>query len=296
MTTPEIKYTETYNENLTTITTGLDLIYRYPTAQSLSAVQADVRSWCQSHKKDFGNRPLSAVTISQDESSLGNIWTAHIEWSSKPANQQQQNAQYPQQPGVDPQESFNSIGGTAHIVTAFDEVGVLTDGITPAPPMYGGINWNGDRYEGVDIVSPTFEFTLSHKYPYDSVTSQVRNAWLSLIGCVNLDTFWACAPGEVLYCGFSGQSVTEYDGSLVEIDGQVYQAAKNYYQISHNFRANPNVASMTVAGVQISKLGWEYVWCLKSKYDDPTSGQTIEVPVAVYKDQVYRYANFSDAF
>ena len=296
MANPEVKYTESYQENTSSITTGADLIYRYDTAKTLSEVKADVVSWCRSHQKDFDGRNLSAVNINQDESSLGDIWTAHVEWSTRPTNQQQQNQNYPQQPGVDPQESFNSIGGTAHITTAFDEIGVMTDGVTPAPPLYGGIGWNGDRFEGVDIVSPTFEFTLSHKYPYSSVTSTIRNGWLSLIGCVNLDTFWAFSPGEVLYCGFSGQSVTEYDGSLITIDETTYQAAQNYYQISHNFKCSPNVSSMSVAGVNISKLGWEYIWVLRQKYDDSTTGQTVEVPVAVYKDQVYRYAYFNDAF
>jgi len=294
MANPEIKYTETYSETTSNITTGVDLIYRYDTAKTLSQVQADVVTWCNSHKKDFGNRPLSAVTINQDENSLGDVWTVHIEWSSRPANQQQQNQQYPQQPGCD-QESFTSLGGTAHITTAFAETGVLIGGGT-APSMGCGIGWNGDKFDGVDIVSPTFEFQLTHKYPYNSITPTIRNGWLNLVGCVNSDTFWSFAAGEVLYCGFSGSSSTEYDGSLVTIDGVTYQAASNFYNITHNFKCSPNVASMSIGGTTISKLGWEYAWVMREKRDDQTTGQTIEQPVAVYKNQVYRYAAFTGVF
>lgn len=296
MSTIEAKYTESYQENTSSITTGVDLIFRYETEKTLAQVKADVVSWCRSHQKDFDNRPLSSVNITQDESSLGDVWNVRVEWSTRPSNPQQQNSQYPQQPGVYPQESFSSIGGTAHVTQAFDEAGIMTDGITPAPPMYGGINWNGDRFEGVDIVAPTFEFSLVYKYDYNLVTTQVRNDWLSLVGCVNSDTFAGFSPGEVLYCGFSGGSSTEYDGELITIDGVTYQKAKNYYNITHQFKCSPNVYNMAIAGVQINKLGWEYVWALKAKYDDPDTGQTFEVPQAVYKDQVYRYAAFTGVF
>lgn len=294
--TIEAKYTETYSENTTNITTGADLILRYDTAQTLAEVKADVVTWCRSHQRDFDGRQLSTVSISQEEGSLGDVWQVHCEWSTRPKNEQQQNNQYPQQPGVYPQESFSSIGGTAHVSQAYDEVGICVDGVTPAPPMFGGIGWNGDRFEGIDIVSPTFEFNLAYKYPYDSITTAVRNNWLLLTGCVNSDSFAGFSPGEVLYCGFSGGSSTEYDGELINIDGTVYQKAKNYYNITHQFKCSPNVSNMSIAGVQINKLGWEYVWPLKRKYDDPDTGMTIEEPVAVYRDQVYRYASFQGAF
>lgn len=293
--TPEVKYTESYSETSTNITTGVDLVYRYDTAKTVAQVKADVYEWCEANYRDFGRRPISSINITQDESSLGDIWNVRVEWSTRPRNEQQQNSNYPQQPGPI-QESFNSIGSTAHITTAYAESATpVTLGDT-APPMYGGVNWNGDRFEGVDVVAPTFEFTLSHKYPYASVTSQVRNLWLSLVGTVNNTTFCDFAPGEVLYCGFSGQTVTEYDGELIAIDGVTYQKAKNYYQISHNFRCSPNVSNMSIGGITVSKLGWEYAWVLKMKYDDPDTGTTVEIPKAVYVDQVYRYADFTDAF
>lgn len=293
--TIEVKYTESYSENTTNITTGVDLVLRYATAQTLAEVKADVVSWCRSHQRDFDGRKLSAVNISQEEGSLGDVWSVHCEWSTRPKNEQQQNNQYPQQPGVYPAETFSSIGGTAHVSQAYDEIGVAVDGGT-APSMFGGIGWNGDRFEGVDIIAPTFEFSLVYKYDYASITTAVRNSWLSLIGCVNNDSFAGFSPGEVLYCGFSGGSSTEYDGELINIDGTVYQKAKNYYNITHQFKCSPNVSNMSIAGVQINKLGWEYVWPLKRKFDDPDTGLTIEEPVAVYRDQVYRYASFQGAF
>lgn len=292
--TPEVKYTESYSETSTNITTGVDLVYRYPSAKTVAQVKADVYEWCAANYRDFGRRPISSINISQDESSLGDIWTARVEWSTRPKNEAQKNDQYPQQPGCR-QESFSSTGGTAHITTAFAEVGVAVYGGT-APSMGGGIAWDGDRFTGVDVVSPTFEFSLSYKYPYETITSTIRNGWLSLIGVVNADSFCDFAAGEVLYLGFSGSSSTEYDGELITIDGVEYQKAHNYYNITHNFRCSPNVTGMSIGGTTINKLGWEYVWVLRQKTDDSTTGQTIEVPVAVYKDQVYRYANFANIF
>lgn len=293
--TPEVKYTESYSETSTNITTGVDLIYRYDSAKTLSQVKTDVYAWCEENYTDFGRRPISSISINQDESSLGDVWSVRVEWSSRPKNQQQQNQNYPQEPGPI-QESFNSIGSTAHVTTAYAERATPVNVGDTAPPMFCGINWNGDRFEGVDVVAPTFEFTLTHKYPYASVTSQVRNLWLSLIGTVNSVAFCNFSAGEVLYCGFSGQSVTEYDGELVLIDGVTYQKAHNFYQISHNFRCSPNVTNMSIGGTTVDKAGWEFAWVLKSKYDDPDTGATIEVPKAVYVDQVYRYTDFTDAF
>ena len=292
--TPEVKYTASYNETTSNITTGADLIYRYSSAKTLSEVQADVVEWCAANKKDFGNRPLSSVQISQEESSLGDIWAVHVEWSSRPANSQQQNQQYPQQPGC-VQEAFTAVGGTAHITTAFAETGVLIGGGT-APSMGCGIGWNGEKFEGVDVVAPSFEFNLTYKYPYNSLTSTIRNGWLSLVGTVNSDTFYDFAAGEVLYCGFSGSTSTEYDGELVVVDGVTYQKAHNFYNITHNFRCSPNVASMSIGGTTISKKGWEYAWVLREKRDDQNTGQTIEQPAAVYKNQVYRNAAFTGSF
>lgn len=291
----EVRRADSYAEQIGSISTKSELYFYYDTEKTLAQVQADLRDWCLAHARDFGNRPMAQVSISQEDGSLGNVWTATVEWSTRP-KKQNQNQTYPQQPGCQ-QESFNSIGGTAHVTQGYYETRYYVDEEIGYPPdLNGGIGWNGDRFEGVDIVSPTFEFSLSHKYPYDTISPTIRNNWLSLVGCVNSDTFCSFPPGEVLYCGFSGGTSTEYDGELITIDGIIYQRAKNYYNITHNFKCSPNAPAMEIAGTTIEKYGWDYVWVLRSKYDDEDTGQTVEKPVGVYVDQVYKYAEFDGVF
>ena len=257
----------------------------------LNEAQAITKFWSYigtNNLRYYGGRPLKRLEVSVVDGSFDKQWVGVMEWISQSADIQQN---YPRQPGVDP-ESFSSVGGTSRVTQAFAETVYGTN----APAMNGGIGWNGDRFEGVDIVSPTFEFSKSHKYPYDDITTTVRNGWLSLVGCVNADAFAGFAAGAVLYCGFSGSTVTEYDGSTVVINGVTYQAAQNYYNITHQFKCSPNVTGMNIAGLSVNKLGWEYLWVLREKYDDSTTGKTFELPVGVYVDQVYRYANFYGVF
>lgn len=234
-------------------------------------------------------KPLRRLDVSVTEGSWDRQWTAVLEWVGESSDISENG--YPRQPGPD-QESFSSLGGTSRVTQAYSE----TRYGSSAPNMQGGIGWNGDQFEGIDIVSPTFEFSIAHKYPYDDVTTAVRNSWLALVGCVNSDTFAGFAAGEVLYCGFSGSSVTEYDGTLITIDGVVYEKALNFYNITHNFKCSPNVTGMNIAGQSVNKKGWEYLWVLREKYDDSTSGRTIEIPVGVYVNQVYRTAAFTGSF
>lgn len=235
-------------------------------------------------------KPLKRLEISVVDGSYDKQWVAVLEWIGE--SHDASGNDYPKQPGC-VQQAFSSVGGTSRVTQAYAETRYGTN----APAMNGGIGWNGDRFEGVDIVSPTFEFSLTYKYPYSQITSQVRNGWLSLVGSVNADTFCDFAPGEVLYCGFSGSTVTEYDGSTVVIDGVTYLAAQNYYNISHQFKCSPNVSGMSIAGqTGVSKKGWEYLWVLREKADDANTGRTIETPTGVYVNQVYRYANFYGVF
>lgn len=290
--TPEVKYQDNYNETSGTITTSVELVYKYPTAKTLSQVQSDVYEWVRENPKDFGNRRCSAISITQDENSLGNVWTARVEYSTRPRQSSTQTQQYPKYPGCIP-ESFSSTGGTAHVVNAYSETAYHRDGVSTPPSMYGGIMWDGERFAGCDIVVPTFEFTLQRTYDYDNVTAQVKTMWANSTGCVNNDTFHGYDAGTVLFCGISGSTRTEYEGDTFEDeDGNVWNAPTDYVDVTYHFRCSPNMPQFTIGGIQVSKMGWQYAWVFNSLED--SEGHTIERPLAAYVDDVYRYISFAN--
>lgn len=170
--------------------------------------------------------------------------------------------------------SFSTAGGTRHVDVSYGTRAYAING--SAPNFGGGIGWNGEGFDGVDIVSPSIVFDVTARTPVGFVANFATflNKVVPFIGCVNSESFYGCAPGTVLFNGITSSSLK----SRTTNSG----ATDYYWEMTYSFAAQPNVV-LNVQGVAVPKGGWEYVWALGSE----------ESVQAIYVEQVYQTANLS---
>lgn len=166
--------------------------------------------------------------------------------------------------------SFSTTGGTYRIYHAVENNQAF--GTSP-PNSYDYIGHNGREIEGVDVVIPQVQFNIRKRKPGAQITLAYINTLTSLTGKTNNATFFGFAQGELLFLGAEGQQVTDGDT-----------------EITFNFSAQPNAASITIAGITVTnKKGHEYVW----SYAEPNPAGGAPVVKGVYKSKIYEEGNFS---
>ncbi|MCA8952910.1 MAG: hypothetical protein KDE27_25595 [Planctomycetes bacterium] len=163
---------------------------------------------------------------------------------------------------------FDTTGGTQHVTQA-----IATNGIYPpsAPNFQGAIGVSDSGVEGVDIVVPNHTFALTRQFAEVSVAYQQVLA--DLTGKINALPFKGYDAGEVLFLGAQGkrESNTQFPWTL-----------------SYRFAVQRNRANFAVGGIVVSlKYGWDYMW-IRYRWDtDDLAGRLVQVPDAVYVEQVY---------
>lgn len=210
--------------------------------------------------------------------------------------------------------SFDTSGATTHItqspqydVTLVDSVVNGPDGLPlvevittgerryplanqtgPAPSQFGAIGVDGDSVSGVDIVTPSLQWTETYDVPSTYVDQTYIKRVAFRTGTVNNAAFRTFLAGEVLFLGCSGNQ--EWDSE--KGDGP--------WSLSYKFVASPNAGvNQTIPALQIGtitgieKKGHEYLWV---RYESQVSGSAGQrkVPKYVYVNQVYASSNFAD--
>lgn len=272
-----------------------DLIYADEV--TLQTAYDDLNSYARAYKRLGTGRVLTRMEIEETEESISNHWSGRLEWGALPKENE---IDYPEEPLEILAETFSSEGGTAHIKDGLDET-IYSCPNETARTNYCGIGWNGEDNEGTDIVVPTFSFQLEKEFDYEDVTAQVKTYWANMTGKVNSDLFNGFDPGTILFMGVSGATQVTYDDTLVTkaelINGEIvnvtYKKAKIIIRCQFKFRCAPNWNQLEVAGVNITKTGWQYYWVLKEPRDI-LGARTRLVPVGVYVNTVYRTTSFSD--
>ena len=158
-------------------------------------------------------------------------------------------------------------------------------------PLYDTVNHGAlvnvteEGVEGVDVIIPTLDFTVTKEFAADVVTMNFVRLLYSLTGTVNADYFLGFAPGELLYKGV--------DASFND----------DRWTIAYEFSAIPNVSNMQITAPVLnpqrevitgvfeipSKQGWELLWIEFTEGVGPLKQIMKQINVI----KVYPEANFS---
>jgi len=137
--------------------------------------------------------------------------------------------------------------------------------------------------EGVDVVVPVFNFTVTKVWPENNLPS--LGTIYSLTGKVNSGPFSVTDTETGLTisvdtgeCLFNGASFGGQRG-----DGGV--------EFTYSFSASANRTGITVGSIGgISKKGWEYMWVRYADAEGDTA--IIKKPIDVHVEKVYELGNF----
>ncbi len=176
-----------------------------------------------------------------------------------------------------PTLTFRVAGGTTHTKQTLQTVRKYPT--TSAPDMQGMIGVTQSGVEGVDIITPTYEFSETHEFAGAAVTNAYRGTLFTLTGCVNDAPFRGFAAGECLFMGASS----------------TYNAAAETWSITFDFACRPNKTALPVGSFTIEKKGWEYAWTrnIEQVVGTGTNQVLTQVPQFVYVERVYESASFS---
>lgn len=230
------------------------------------------------------NIPLSSIKISTTDSNY--IYEADVVFEyPNDANDESTdiNEQTYQQPDVDELDySYTTTGGTSHVSHSIATLGAAGANIRD---FDGGIGWNGDGFDGVDIITPHAEFSISVNWPKTFFTQAYRLMLANATGAINSAIWQGFAAGCVLFKGVNAQpksfSKTLDDGSTI----------KDYYwRATYTFEANP-ASTIVFNNTTLTKRGFDYVWKLSEKTEN--NGNLESDVVQVNVEQVYPEFDFS---
>ena len=184
--------------------------------------------------------------------------------------------------------SFDTTGGKHKISLAEKEVSRqwAWSASNSPPDLKGAINYDGKKVQGVEIIVPNLEFSITVYYSPAAMTTAFVQNLARKTGRVNSDAWLGFAAGEVLFMGASG------DGTLPTIRGQRVKPVP----VTFKFAASENRDDIIVGSnpQAISKKGWQYMWVRYERLEN--SGLDYPVPVHAYVDDVYRELAFKPFF
>ena len=171
---------------------------------------------------------------------------------------------------------FETGGGSTHITQSLQTIGSYAASGS-APNFKGAIGVTPDSVEGVDIVTPVYEWSETHYFGDSAVTLDYRKDLFRLTGRVNNDAFKGLDAGECLFRGASGSKRGDDD-----------------WEISFRFAGSPNRTNLTVGDIgSINKKGWEYLWIRYEDVVDSAAKRLVKRPLAAYVEKVYETDDFS---
>lgn len=194
-----------------------------------------------------------------------------------------QNQVQPSDPATDTFNTtltFNLIGGTKHITTAYDTTGYVGPGGTVVGVQKTiGIDLKTGQVRGVDVFAPVLDYSLTTQFANSIVTTAYIDKVFDLTGKTNDAVFKGRQIGEVLFKGARGQ-----------------KRGNDRWEISFEFAYSKNETGIAVGDITgISKKGWEYLDVLYK--DSPTlriANRPVQVPAQVNVHQVYKSGSFAD--
>lgn len=241
---------------------------------------------------------LNRVSVNVEPDTENSIWRVTLEWSTRQTDDKTWDAHLEDYPSDLLPISFSSEGGTVHTKQAFTELAYPLN--EPHTNFMGQIGWNGQDFEGCDVIRPTFTFSLQKRFLYAQngvvlpAWAAMFDKWAQLTGCVNDRPFYGFKTGEVLFQGVSGQSEIERPSVNDNFSPPVFNT-DTYINATFKFGVS-YTRTMVVGGITVYKTGWQYVWGLNEMVDDETTGVTYKQTVAAYVNTVYPSDNLAALF
>ena len=173
--------------------------------------------------------------------------------------------------------SFDMTGGTQHATQSLSTIGNYAPSGATAPNFKGAIGVTKDSIEGVDITVPVYQFSITHVFAPDAVTTTYMGILFNLTGKTNNAPFMGLDTGECLFLGPSGGK--RGDGN---------------WEITFKFAGSPNKTTLTVGDITIpAKKGWEYLWVRYEDKEDANAKVLVKHPVSAHVEKVYDEGDFS---
>lgn len=265
---------------------------KYRVVASDTAEEIDVINYLNGQvARKVGVAFCESISAEAQDGSQNKIWTVTVRWRKQYQNKREE-PDYPKQDLGLLDETFQTQEERKRVYYSHAETVYSRSGYSGSN-VYNRIGMSG---EGAEVGAPTYTFSLNKRFDYTEVNAVMKNRWLNMFGCVNSAAFREFGPGVVRFVGFSGRAVVEYDGSLVTIGSTTYQAAQAYYDVTFNFQAKP-IETQTIGGITCADVpGWAYPWTETIKVDDPNTGRTVDLPVAVHVANIYPSADLSLLF
>ncbi|MCG3178300.1 MAG: hypothetical protein BIFFINMI_00626 [Phycisphaerae bacterium] len=181
----------------------------------------------------------------------------------------------------------DTTGGTQHVTQSLATVNKYAPEGKTAPNFKGGIGMTKDGPQGVDLVVPVFNFTVTKVWAPGSLPS--LGTIFSLGGRVNNAEF---SVEDTL----TGLSITVNAGECL-FQGARFGSRRGDggVQFQYSFSALPNKTDLTVGDITVaSKKGWEYLWVLYDETEDDAAKYVVQHPLAAYVERVYESGDFDD--
>jgi len=180
-------------------------------------------------------------------------------------------AKRPDPPETNAEEVSFDISSQTIKVTQSKETISKTAASGDAPDFKGGVGFDGEKFQGADVMVEAFSFSITLYKPIAQITNAYIQTLRNAAFRTNTDTFKGMAPGECLFVGASGSKRNEDD-----------------YAIAHKFMAVKNATGLSVGDITgISKKGWEYMWALYENEEDDTAKKVTPRPTAAYVERLY---------
>lgn len=232
------------------------------------------------------NLPLSSTKVTTTDSP--DLHEAEVVFQNDDSDSSINDSEYEQPEIQDLDYSYSTTGGSRHMTHSLETLGAATtDGSTPRN-FGGGIGWNGESFDGCDVVSPKNEFSIAVNWPKTHFTQAVRLALANATGCINSAAWNGYAAGCCLFKGVSAQPVA-FDYS----DANGNSIRDYYWRATYSFEAAP-AQTIPVGSTTLTKRGFDYVWRVVERVENTSTGQ-IEASVAqVNVERVYPEFDFAN--
>ena len=151
-----------------------------------------------------------------------------------------------------------------------------------APDFNGAIGFNGETFDGLDIVVPTIEFDVTRSMFATDIDAQFIHDLAFVTGRVNDGPFFLFKRGEVL--GMGADVSISVDDDVAEVH---YSFA---VQLNTGNKGVNN--PLKIAGQSVNKFGWDYFWVYNEKKVEKDF--VIGKPRALYGVRPYQWTSFQN--